>query len=189
MKFRYHSSVTKKYNYYIKLYINNKLLKQEASVRHLGILIDSNLNWKCHITHICKNIWRGVGLLSKIRCYVENHILAMLYYSLIHPFLIYSLIAWGNTYPTSTNNSHITKKQKQKQTNNKKQQQQPKKAIRIMTFSRFGTHTSPLFKQLYLIKFVDLVYLFTHSITHVPLSLQHSSHSIQWFLFSSVQEA
>ena len=135
----------KKCNHYIKFYINNKLLKQEASIRYLGILIDLNLNWKCHITHICKNILRDIGLLSKIRYYVENHILAMLYYSLIHPFLIYGLIAWGNIYPTNT----------------KKIVTLQKKAICIITFSRFDDHTSPLFKQLYLLKFVDLIYFHT----------------------------
>ena len=65
------------------------------------------------------------------------------YYTLIDPFLTYSLISWGNTYPTSL--QPLTTLQK--------------KAVRIITFSDFNSHSSPLFRKLWLLKLKDLIYL------------------------------
>ena len=65
------------------------------------------------------------------------------YYTLIDPFLTYSLISWGNTYPTSL--QPLTTLQK--------------KAVRIITFSDFNSHSSPLFRKLGLLKLKDLIYL------------------------------
>ena len=58
--------------------------------------------------------------------------MSSLYYALVYPFLIYGIIAWGNTYPTTLQPLFILQK----------------KAIRFMTFSIFDEHTSPLFKKI-----------------------------------------
>ena len=57
--------------------------------------------------------------------------------------MTYSLISWGNTYPTSL--QPLTTLQK--------------KAVRIITFSDFNSHSSPLFRKLGLLKLKDLIYL------------------------------
>jgi hypothetical protein len=80
-------------------------------------------------------------MLSKLRYYVNATILYNLYYALIYPFFIYGIVVWGNTYPTTLQPIYILQK----------------KAVRIMTFSRFDEHSSPLFKQLKIIKLFDLV--------------------------------
>jgi hypothetical protein len=106
-------------------------------------LIDSNLTWRNQINNIAKKVKRNAGILSKLRYYVGLHILIKLYYALIYPFLIYGIISWGNTYNTTLQPLFILQK----------------KAIRIMTFSNFDEHSSPLFKQLYIVKLYDLVTL------------------------------
>ena len=63
-----------------------------------------------------------------------------LYYALIYPYLSYGNIAWGNTYTTRlqpTRRLH-------------------KKIIRIITFSKFTEHTSPLFKELSILPLDDI---------------------------------
>ena len=90
-----------------------------------------------------KKIKRCIGILSKIRYFVSQQVLVQLYYTLIYPFLTYSLITWGNTYPTSLQ-PLITLQ---------------KKAVRIITFSNFNSHSSPLFRKLGLLKLGDLIYL------------------------------
>ena len=82
-----------------------------------------------------------IGILSKLQCYVNINILINLYYSLIYPFLIYGIIVWGNTYPTTLQPLYISQK----------------KVLRIITFSRFDEHSTPLFKLLNIIKLCDLV--------------------------------
>jgi hypothetical protein len=43
-------------------------------------------------------IYKNIGILSKLRYYVDTKILTNLYYALIYPFLIYDVIIWGCTY-------------------------------------------------------------------------------------------
>ena len=126
-----------------ELFIFNHKLRREYFIKYLGILIDSNLTWRNQINNIVKKVKRNVGILSKLRYYVGLHILIKLYYALIYPFLIYGIISWGNTYNTTLQPLFILQK----------------KAIRIMTFSNFDEHSSPLFKQLKIVKLYDLVTL------------------------------
>ena len=50
-------------------------------------MIDSNLSWKSQVSYIAKKIKRNIGILSKLRYYVNSDILVELYYALIYPFL------------------------------------------------------------------------------------------------------
>ena len=116
----------------VTLFINNQSLTEEHSISYLGIYSDSNLNWKSHINYIAKKVKRSIATLSKLRYYLNSKTLLDLCYALVHPFLTYCILAWGNTL-------------------------QPlvllqKKAIRIITFSSFFEHTSPLFEDLNVIK-------------------------------------
>ena len=125
----------------VKLYISGTSLQKENCIKYLGIMIDSNLSWKTQISCISKKIKRSIGILSKLRYYVDLSILIKLYYALIYPFLIYGIITWGNTYPTTIQPLSVLQK----------------KAVRIMTFSKFDEHSSPLFKKLNIIKLSDLI--------------------------------
>ena len=69
------------------------------SIKYLGIMIDSHLNWKSQASYISKTIKRNIGNLSKIRHYVNLKTLTNLYDSLIDPFLIYGITACENTLP------------------------------------------------------------------------------------------
>jgi len=71
-----------------------------------------------------------IGILCKIRYYVDITVVSSLYYALVYPFLIYGIIAWANTYSTTLQSLFILQK----------------KGIRLKTFSIFAEHTNPLFK-------------------------------------------
>ena len=43
----------------------------------------------------------GAGVISRPCHTVTKYILLNLYYSLLHPYLTYGLVAWGNTYDTT----------------------------------------------------------------------------------------
>ena len=85
-----------------KLLIANREIKQEKFIKYLGLHNDLHLSWKYHILHTSKNIKHCIGILSKITYVISQQVLVQwLYYTLIYPFLAYSLITWGNTNPTS----------------------------------------------------------------------------------------
>ena len=72
---------------------------------------DSTLTWNIHIDKISKTISRATGLLYKIRPFVNNKILKMLYYSLVYPHLNYVTEVWGSADPTYLTRILILQKQ------------------------------------------------------------------------------
>ena len=125
----------------VKLYMNDTQLEEKSHIKYLGIMLDTNLNWKSHVHDISKKIKRSIGILSKIRYHVNLDVLTNPYYALINPFLIYEIVIWGNTYLTNMQPVLILQK----------------RSIRIITFSKFDDHSSPLFKQTNILKLTDLI--------------------------------
>ena len=74
--------------FHVTLSLNGINLNQEFSIKYLGIIIDSNLSWKSQVSYIAKKIKRNIGILSKLRYYVNLDILAKLYYALINISLL-----------------------------------------------------------------------------------------------------
>ena len=72
---------------------------------------------------------------------MNENILKQLYYTLIYPYLTYCLLIWGKAPSCYLNKIVLLQK----------------KAIRIITNSERLAHTEPLFKQLHLIAFPDLL--------------------------------
>ena len=60
--------------------------------------MDSTLTWNNHIENLTKKISRSIGVLFKIRPFATNAIMRSLYYSIIHPHLIYAIQVWGSTF-------------------------------------------------------------------------------------------
>ena len=81
-----------------------------VNYQYLGIMIDATLTWKPHIEKICKTISRSIGILYKIRPFVDIKILKTLYYSLIYPHLIYAIEVWGSADSTHMNHIIILQK-------------------------------------------------------------------------------
>ena len=84
----------------VTVLINKKAIQQNEYVKYLGILIDSQLTFKHHIANIVKKVSRVTGLMYKIRNFVDNKTLKMIYYSLIYPHLLYAIPIWGNSDQT-----------------------------------------------------------------------------------------
>ena len=76
--------------------INDYKMKEVSSAKSLGVLIDQNLNWECHIQSICKNIASALGAIKRIRHLVLFSILMNVYNSLVQPHFDYCNVVWGN---------------------------------------------------------------------------------------------
>ena len=75
-------------------------IKVASSDKYLGVFIDDKLSFQEHTKHLEKKVSRSVEILSKLKNYLPTHTLFKLYYTLVHPHLLYGLIVWRNTYPT-----------------------------------------------------------------------------------------
>ena len=80
------------------LKIDNEAVTQVKTTKFLGVIIDCNLTWKEHISYISGKIPKGVGILIKVRKYLNKTTLMNLYYTFVYPYLIYCNHVWGSTY-------------------------------------------------------------------------------------------
>ena len=73
----------KKVNSQIKFEIEGKLINECKSVKYLGVLLDCNLNWKEHIQQITKKVSRGIGVICKMRYFVETKVMLLFCHSFL----------------------------------------------------------------------------------------------------------
>ena len=70
----FHSPQKKLQDSYFNLNLCNKQLKREYCIKYFGILIDCHLNWKKQVEFIGQKIRRRIGILCKLRHYVDLNI-------------------------------------------------------------------------------------------------------------------
>ena len=63
------------------VFLNNIFILQCTSIKYLGLTIDMNLNFDLHISNIAYKISRTVGIISKIRHYLQEKALLKIYYA------------------------------------------------------------------------------------------------------------
>ena len=117
--------------------INDSPIERVTDFNFLGLQIDQHLNWNAHIQKSSNKISRTLGVMNRLKRYLPTKILRVLYNSLILPHLQYGILSWGFKL------SRLSKLQK--------------RAIRVITCSKFNAHTEPLFKSLNLLKLEDMV--------------------------------
>ena len=71
-------SLQRRIAYKLNLSISSMSVKSVNQVKYLGLIFDSNLNWKPYLHELSKKVSRGIGVLSKIRYYVNRKILHQL---------------------------------------------------------------------------------------------------------------
>ena len=136
----------------IKIFDNsqNKFISLERKkyVKYLGLLIDENLSWKPHIDFICNKVSKIVGLLAKLRHFIPLHTLKTLYRSLIQPYIVYGLSAWGQACKTHLNKILVLQK----------------RALRIIHFIDSRESAIPLF---YKTNFLPINFLYLQCISNL----------------------
>ena len=116
--------------------MENKNIQYVKQFNFLGIIFDSNLQWKHHAKHVSIRLSKTLGILNKLKNVLPLSTLIQIYDSLFLSHIQYGLFIWG------WHASYIGKL--------------VKKAVRIITKSKYNAHTSMLFKKLGLLKFDDL---------------------------------
>ena len=120
--------------------IDTMPLVKKDNVNFLGITIDKHLTWNQHVNNISISIAKGIGILYKVKNYLLEDSLLMIYNTLILPYLNYCNIVWGNCHKTKLNRIILLQK----------------KAVRICTNSTYLSHTNPLFHRLKVYKIHDI---------------------------------
>ena len=72
-----------KHNTTFKIIINNDIVDHIKNTKFLGIIIDSKLNWAAHILYIKCKISKSIGILLKIRKFLQNNTMKNMYFTFI----------------------------------------------------------------------------------------------------------
>ena len=76
--------------------INDHSVMQVSTAKSLGVHIDQNLSWECHMQSICKKIASALGAIKRIRHVIPFNVLINVYDSLIQPHFDYCNVVWSN---------------------------------------------------------------------------------------------
>lgn len=139
----------------------NSHLKRTKTVKYLGVLVDDDLKFKSHISRIGGICSRTLGVLYRSRYFLNAQLLLLLYNALILPHLTYCSVIWGSNYESNIKPLYIIQK----------------RAIRLISNAGPTSHSSPLFKNLRVLKLNDLIKYQTLLVLHsflfkrLPISL------------------
>ena len=149
---------TDRISFKFKIKLNGHRLYQSDSIKYLGILLDSTLNWKHHCDILSKKLKRANGMLMKIRHYVHKKELKSIYYALFSSHLNYGCQIWAQY-----NNVHTQRIFKLQN-----------RAQRIIEFADFRDEANPLYKSNNILKLSDQVttqnclFVFDHLNKNLP---------------------
>ena len=118
------------------LKINDQPIESVDNFVYLGISINKNLSWKIQTDKIARKISKIICVLSKLKNTIPTFILKTIYNSLISCHLNYGILVWGQSL------GPLEKLQK--------------RAIRLLTNSKYNAHTNPLFKSMKILKIEDM---------------------------------
>ena len=141
-----------------KIKLNGLILRESDFIKYLGVYLDSQLSGKYHCEILRPKLSRACGMLSKARHFVPKEELVSLYHAIFGSHLSYGSQVWSQDP-----NPHLNKIVSLQ-----------KRAVRTITFSDFDAHSSPIFKDLKVLKLMDNVKinncLFVHDYlnNHLP---------------------
>lgn len=75
--------------------LQNEELVQVNCIKFLGIIVDSNLKWKDHVSNLSTKLASSVGILNKLKNLLPQRILKLIYSSLFLSRVLYGLEVWG----------------------------------------------------------------------------------------------
>ena len=124
--------------------------KAERTYKFLGIHLYEYLSFDTHCTLICNKLARSNFIISRVKNILPLKSLKTLYFSLVHPHLLYCLPIF--TCTTQKNINKIFQMQK--------------KAIRLITKSKSNAPPFPLFSQLKILPLEHLITLTSGQLIH-----------------------
>ena len=136
----------------------------EVTSSKFWVYIDDKLNWRDHVSFVCRKVARGLGVIIKARKILKKESLISLYYSFIYPYLIYCNQIWGSACKTPIEPLFILQK----------------RALQIITGVHHRSPSEPLFRQL---KFLNCENIFKYLVGRLMYRVYHGELSTLQSLF------
>ena len=127
-----------KTNHDFTIKLGQSTLTEQTEATYLGVILDNQLSWDSHIAKVKTKIAKTSWALTKVAKYVDIETMKKIYFGLVYPHLHYSVACWGGSAKVKP--VFILQK----------------RAIRAIGKASWRASSSPLFKELNILKFDDI---------------------------------
>ena len=86
---------------YPPLYFHQNLVKSPSTQKHLGMVLDTRLEFNLHLKNVLNKVNKTIGLLCKLLNTLPRTSLITIFKSIIRPLLDYGDIIYDRAYNTS----------------------------------------------------------------------------------------
>jgi hypothetical protein len=86
----------KKPPFNLNISIDNNPIDSVKHTKFLGVILDSHLSFKEHVSYMKSKISKNMGIIYRAKKFLPQDCLVSLYYSFIYPYLTYCVCVWGN---------------------------------------------------------------------------------------------
>ena len=124
--------------------IMDESIGEVQSTKFLGVVIDCNLNWSKQINYIKTKVSKGIGIIIRIKQFINKETLRTLYFLFVYPYLYYCIEVWGNAQ--DCHRDTIVKLQKG--------------AVRIISCSPLLAHSEALFIHFKILQFKKTLFFY-----------------------------
>lgn len=125
----------------LTLEIEGTPIERVTEFNFLGFTLDEHMKWNKHVDKVSNKVSRNIGILNSMKHFLPLPTKKLIYNSLIASHINYGILVWGYTL------GRLEKLQK--------------KAVRIITLSKYNAHSEPILKKLKLLKLRDILDLQT----------------------------
>jgi hypothetical protein len=81
----------------MEIFMDDTVIEGVEATKYLGLFIDKHLNWKAHVSYVCKKLSASIFALRMVKDNVDFSTLRMVYFALFQSHLAYCIILWENS--------------------------------------------------------------------------------------------
>ena len=85
------------------IYINGQKLKEVRDTKFLGVILDNELDWSCHIHELNEKLRSTAAFLRKVRHWIPKEHYLKIYHALFESHLTYGISVWGGVSDSKLN--------------------------------------------------------------------------------------
>ena len=82
--------------YHPPIVMNNQIITDVNTHKHLGLTFSNNCTWHEHLAQIKAKAWQRINIMRKFKFVLDRKSLHTIYFSFIRPLLEYADVVWDN---------------------------------------------------------------------------------------------
>jgi len=80
--------------------IDSRTLEHVTTYKYLGLYLDCNLNWQVQVDHMCRKLRQRLGVLRRVREFLDQNTALLLFNALLQPVADYCNTVYGSCSKT-----------------------------------------------------------------------------------------